>query len=142
VISDSFPRTRDLFMIRFADGSGSPSMSVDLWAAIEPTVPASLYTVALVAVSQIDSPRDIFLAGVNRGATVVGTAPQPLRSILRTALSLRGPSASPLGDGGMEIRRSCNSLKSPTAGKRRALKCQCDNAFTLYQKADLRSADD
>jgi hypothetical protein len=105
-------------MIGFADGSGSPSMSVDLWAAIEPTVPTSLYTVALVAVSQIDSPRDIFLAGVNRGvATVVGTAPQPLRSILRTALSLHGPSASPLGDGGMEIRRSCNSLKSPTAGK-------------------------
>jgi hypothetical protein len=53
--------------------------------------------------------------------------PQPLRSILRTALSLRSPSASPCGDGGMEIRHSCHCLKSSTAAECRPF---CVNVTT------------
>jgi len=72
VIAGLFTQTRDLFMIGFA---------VWLWLCVYVGglldgnraygAVLSGYTVALAAVTQIDSPQNIFTAGVNRGAAIV-----------------------------------------------------------------------
>ena len=72
VIAGLFPQTRELFMVGFAGWLGLCVYAGGLldgnraYGAV-----LSGYTVALVAVTQIDSPQDIFFAGVNRGAAIV-----------------------------------------------------------------------
>src|ERR1700736_3868175 len=72
VIAGLFPQTRDLFMIGFAGWLGLCVFVGRLldgnraYGAI-----LSGYTVAQVAVTQIDSPQNIFSAGVNRGAAIL-----------------------------------------------------------------------
>jgi uncharacterized membrane protein YccC len=72
VIAGLFPQTRDLFMIGFAGWLG---LCVYVGGLLDGNraygAVLAGYTVALVAVSQIDSPQDIFSAGVNRGAAIV-----------------------------------------------------------------------
>jgi uncharacterized membrane protein YccC len=72
VIAGLFPQTRDLFMIGSAGWLG-PCVYVGGLLDGNRAYGAVLtgYTVALVAVPQIDSPQDIFSAGVNRGTAVV-----------------------------------------------------------------------
>src|SRR5258705_5903714 len=72
VIAGLFPQSRDLFVIGFAGwlrlcvyGGGL----LDRHRAYSGIL--SGYTVALVAVTQIDSPQNIFSAGVNRGAAIL-----------------------------------------------------------------------
>src|SRR6202163_2628140 len=72
VIAGLFPQSRILFMIGFASWLGLCVYAGGLldgnraYGAV-----LSGYTVALVAVTQIDSPQNIFSAGVNRGAAIV-----------------------------------------------------------------------
>jgi len=72
VIAGLFPQTRELFMVGFAGWLGLCVYAGGLldgnraYGAV-----LSGYTVALVAVTQIDSPQNIFFAGVNRGAAIV-----------------------------------------------------------------------
>src|SRR5260370_41341670 len=67
-----FAQNRDLFMIGFAGWLGLCVYAGGLldgnraYGAV-----LSGYTVAQVAVPQIDSPQNIFLAGVNRGAAIM-----------------------------------------------------------------------
>jgi uncharacterized membrane protein YccC len=72
VIAGLFPQTRDLFMIGFAGWLG---LCVYVGGLLDGNraygAVLSGYTVAQVAVTQIDSPQNIFLAGVNRGAAIV-----------------------------------------------------------------------
>ena len=75
VIAGLCPQTRDLFMIGFAGWLG---LCVYVGGLLDGNRAYSAVltgdTVALVAVPQIDSPQDIFSAGVNRcTAIVVGT---------------------------------------------------------------------
>jgi uncharacterized membrane protein YccC len=71
-IAGLFPQTRDLFLIGFAAWLGLCIYVGGLldgnraYGAI-----LSAYTVAWVAVTQIDSPQNIFMVGVNRGAAIV-----------------------------------------------------------------------
>src|SRR5271168_4131921 len=72
VIAGLFPQTRELFMVGFAGWLGLSVYAGGLldgnraYGAI-----LSGYTVAQVAVTQIDSPENIFAASVNRGAAIV-----------------------------------------------------------------------
>src|SRR5260221_10600917 len=72
VIAGLFPQSRSLFVIGFAAWIGLCVYAGGLldgnraYSGI-----LSGYTVALVAVTQIDSPQNIFSAGVNRGAAIV-----------------------------------------------------------------------
>src|SRR6202166_3124221 len=72
VIAGIFPQSRDLFVIGFAGWLGLCIYVGGLldgnraYGAI-----LSGYTVAQVAVTQIDSPQNVFSAGVNRGAAIV-----------------------------------------------------------------------
>jgi uncharacterized membrane protein YccC len=72
VIAGLFPQSRDLFMISFAGWLG---LCVYVGGLLDGNraygAVLAGYTVAQVAVSQIDSPQDIFSAGVNRGAAIV-----------------------------------------------------------------------
>src|SRR5258707_1802624 len=72
VIAGLFPQTRDLFMVGFA---GWLALCVFVGGLLDGNraygAVLSGYTVAQVAVTQIDAPQDIFLAGVNRGAAIV-----------------------------------------------------------------------
>ena len=72
VIAGLFAQTRELFMIGFAAWLG---LCVYVGGFLDGNraygAVLSGYTVALVAVTQIDSPQNIFLAGVNRGAAIV-----------------------------------------------------------------------
>src|ERR1700692_2028484 len=72
VIAGLFPQSRDLFMIGFAGWLG---LCVYVGGLLDGNRAysgiLSGYTVALVAVTQIDSPQNIFSAGVNRGAAIV-----------------------------------------------------------------------
>jgi uncharacterized membrane protein YccC len=72
VIAGLFPQTRELFVIGFAGWLG---LCVYVGGLLDGNraygAILSGYTVALVAVTQIDSPQNIFLAGVNRGAAIV-----------------------------------------------------------------------
>jgi uncharacterized membrane protein YccC len=72
VIAGLFPQSRDLFMIGFAGWLG---LCVYVGGLLDGNraygAVLSGYTVALVAVTQIDSPQNIFSAGVNRGAAIV-----------------------------------------------------------------------
>jgi uncharacterized membrane protein YccC len=72
VIAGLFPQTRDLFVIGFAAWLG---LCVYVGGLLDGNraygAVLSGYTVAQVAVTQIDSPQNIFLAGVNRGAAIV-----------------------------------------------------------------------
>jgi uncharacterized membrane protein YccC len=72
VIAGLFPQSRSLFVIGFAAWLGLcvyVSGLLDGNRAYSGIL--SGYTVALVAVTQIDSPQNIFSAGVNRGAAIV-----------------------------------------------------------------------
>src|ERR1700688_3218552 len=72
VIAGLFPQSRSLFVIGFAGWLGlcvSVGGLLDANRAYSGIL--SGYTVALVAVTQIDSPQNIFSAGVNRGAAIV-----------------------------------------------------------------------
>jgi uncharacterized membrane protein YccC len=72
VIAGLFPQTRELFLIGFAGWLG---LCVYVGGLLDGNraygAVLAGYTVALVAVTQIDSPQNIFLAGVNRGAAIV-----------------------------------------------------------------------
>src|ERR1700756_1192334 len=72
VIAGLFPQTRDLFMIGFAGWLG---LCIYVGGLLEGNraygAVLAGYTVAPVAVTQIDSPQDIFSAGVNRGGAIV-----------------------------------------------------------------------
>jgi uncharacterized membrane protein YccC len=72
VLACLFQQARDLFIIGFAGWLG---LCVYVGGLLEGNraygAVLAGYTVALVAVSQIDSPQDIFSAGVNRGAAIV-----------------------------------------------------------------------
>ncbi|MFZ0206737.1 MAG: FUSC family protein, partial [Roseiarcus sp.] len=72
VIAGLFPQTRDLFLIGFAGWLG---LCVYVGGLLDGNraygAALSGYTVAQVAVTQIDSPQNIFAAGVNRGAAIV-----------------------------------------------------------------------
>ena len=72
VIAGLFPQSRELFMVGFAGWLGLCVYAGGLldgnraYGAV-----LSGYTVAVVAVTQIDSPQSIFSAGINRGAAIV-----------------------------------------------------------------------
>jgi uncharacterized membrane protein YccC len=72
VIAGLFPQSPGMFMIGFASWLGLCVYAGGLldgnraYSAV-----LSGYTVALVAVTQIDSPQNIFSAGINRGAAIV-----------------------------------------------------------------------
>src|SRR5712664_2524738 len=72
VIAGLFPQSRSLFVIGFAAWLGLCVYAGGLldgnraYSAV-----LSGYTVALVAMTQIDSPQNIFSAGINRGAAIV-----------------------------------------------------------------------
>jgi len=72
VIAGMFPQTRELFMVGFAGWLG---LCVYVGGLLDGNraygAVLSGYTVALVAVTQIDSPQNVFLAGINRGAAIV-----------------------------------------------------------------------
>jgi uncharacterized membrane protein YccC len=72
VIAGLFPQTRELFMVGFAGWLG---LCVYVGGLLDGNraygAVLSGYTVAVVAVTQIDSPQSIFLAGANRGAAIV-----------------------------------------------------------------------
>src|SRR6266404_1792385 len=72
VIAGLFPQTRELFLIGFAGWLG---LCVYVGGLLDGNraygAILSGYTVAQVAVTQIDSPQNIFLAGINRGAAIV-----------------------------------------------------------------------
>jgi uncharacterized membrane protein YccC len=72
VIAGLFPQTRELFLIGFAGWLG---LCVYVGGFFDGNraygAVLSGYTVALVAVAQIDSPLSTFAAGVNRGAAIV-----------------------------------------------------------------------
>src|ERR1700676_890540 len=72
VIAGLFPQSRSLFLIGFAGWLG---LCVYVGGLLDGNRAYSAilsgYTVALVAVTQIDSPQNIFSAGVNRGAAIV-----------------------------------------------------------------------
>src|SRR5467141_5221637 len=72
VIAGLFPQSRDLFVIGFAGWLG---LCVYVGGLLDGnraySAVLSGYTVALVAVTQIDSPQNIFSAGINRGAAIV-----------------------------------------------------------------------
>jgi uncharacterized membrane protein YccC len=65
-----FPQSRDLFLVGFAAWLG---LCVYVGGLLDGNRSAILcgYTVALVAVTQIDSPQNVFSAGVDRGAAIV-----------------------------------------------------------------------
>src|SRR6266849_1572030 len=71
-IAGLFPQSRSLFVIGFAAWLG---LCVYVGGLLDGnraySAVLSGYTVALVAVTQIDSPQNIFAAGVNRGAAIV-----------------------------------------------------------------------
>jgi uncharacterized membrane protein YccC len=71
-IAGLFPQSRELFLIGFAGWLG---LCVYVGGLLDGNraygAVLAGYTVALVAVTQIDSPQNIFLAGVNRGAAIV-----------------------------------------------------------------------
>jgi uncharacterized membrane protein YccC len=76
VIAGLFPQSRDLFLIGFAGWLG---LCVYVGGLLDGNraygAVLSGYTVAQVAVTQIDTPQNIFSAGVNRGAAIlVGVA--------------------------------------------------------------------
>src|ERR1700736_4529572 len=82
VIAGLFPQSRGLFVIGFAGWLG---LCVYIGGLLNGNraygAVLSGYTVAQVAVTQIDSPQNIFLAGANRGAAiVVGIAARALVS--------------------------------------------------------------
>jgi uncharacterized membrane protein YccC len=82
-----FPQSRDLFVIGFAGWLG---LCVYVGGLLDGNRAHSAilsgYTVALVAVTQIDSPQNIFSAGINRGAAIlVGIAAVALISELFAA---------------------------------------------------------
>src|SRR5260370_33939855 len=72
VIAGLFPQSRSLFVIGFAGWLG---LCVSVGGLLDGNRAysgiLSGYTVALVAVTQIDSPQNIFSAGINRGAAIV-----------------------------------------------------------------------
>jgi uncharacterized membrane protein YccC len=72
VIAGLFPQSRDLFVIGFAGWLG---LCIYVGGLLDGNraygAVLSGYTVAQVAVTQIDSPQNIFSAGVNRGAAIV-----------------------------------------------------------------------
>src|SRR5712675_600992 len=87
VIAGLFPQSRILFVVGFAGWLG---LCVYVGGLLDGnraySAVLSGYTVALVAVTQIDSPQDIFSAGVNRGAAIlVGIAAVALISELFAA---------------------------------------------------------
>jgi uncharacterized membrane protein YccC len=98
VIAGMFPQTRELFMVGFAGWLG---LCVYVGGLLDGNraygAVLSGYTVAVVAVTQIDSPQNIFLAGVNRGAAiVVGIAALALVSDLFAAPNVHTGLASKL----------------------------------------------
>src|SRR6267378_7723250 len=72
VIAGLFPQSRSLFVIGFAGWLG---LCVYVGGLLDGNRAysgiLSGYTVALVAMTQIDSPQNIFSAGINRGAAIV-----------------------------------------------------------------------
>ena len=76
VLAGLFPQSRDLFIIGFAGWLGLCVYACGLLDGDRAYgVVLSGYTVAIVAVQQIDSPQSIFLTGVDRGAAIaVGIA--------------------------------------------------------------------
>jgi uncharacterized membrane protein YccC len=100
VIAGLFAQARDLLVIGFAGWLG-----LDVGALLDGNrafgATLSGYTVAQVAVTQIDLPQNIFLAGVNRGAALTGStrrrkqSSRALTHILSPRSILARPTASP-----------------------------------------------
>ena len=93
VIGGLFPQNRDLFMIGFAIWLG---LCIYAGALLDGNRAYGAilcgYTVAQVDVTQIDSPQNIFSAGINRGAAiVVGIAACPRQRRVRRPERASGP---------------------------------------------------
>jgi uncharacterized membrane protein YccC len=77
-----FPQTRDLFLIGFAAWLG---LCVYVGGLLDGNraygAVLSGYTVAVVAVAQIDAPQNVFTTGVNRGAATWWELPRSLWSV-------------------------------------------------------------
>jgi hypothetical protein len=108
VIAGLFPQSRSLFVIGFASWLGLCVYAGGLldgnraYGAV-----LSGYTVALVAVTQIDSPQNIFSAGVNRGAAiVVGIAALALISDVFAAPN--GIRIADIPQGNLHVRKGAN----------------------------------
>ena len=72
LLAGLFPQSRVLFMIGFAGWLGLCVYVAGIFEGNRAYgAVLSGYTVAIVAVTQIDSPQNIFLNGVNRGAAIV-----------------------------------------------------------------------
>jgi uncharacterized membrane protein YccC len=106
VIAGVAPQNRELFTIGFAAWLGLCVYVAGLldggraYAAV-----LSGYTVALVAVTQIDSPQNVFLTGVNRGAAiVVGVAALALVSDIFGAPSLHSSLSAKLAATHQRVR--------------------------------------
>src|SRR5882762_5475237 len=99
VIAGLFSQSRSLFVVGFAGWLG---LCVYVGGLLDGNraygAVLSGYTVALVAVTQIDSPQNIFSAGINRGAAiVVGIAALALISdVFAARTSIRAYPASSL----------------------------------------------
>ncbi|MDB5405095.1 MAG: hypothetical protein JWL84_7, partial [Rhodospirillales bacterium] len=106
VIAGLFPQTRDLFVIGFASWLGLCVYAGGLldgnraYGAV-----LSGYTVANVAVTLIDSPQNIFSAGVNRGAAIaVGIAALALVSELSAAPNVHAGLSGKLAAANRRVR--------------------------------------
>jgi uncharacterized membrane protein YccC len=106
VIAGLFPQTRDLFMTGFAGWLG---LCVYVGGLLDGNraygAVLSGYTVAVVTVTQIDSPQNIFLAGVDRiAAIVVGIAALALVSDVFVAPNIHTGLSSKLAEAHRRVR--------------------------------------
>jgi uncharacterized membrane protein YccC len=106
VIAGLFPQSRELFLIGFAAWLG---LCVYVGGLLDGNraygAVLSGYTVAVVAVAQIDSPQNVFTTGVNRGAAiVVGIAALALVSDLFVAPDVHPGLIGKLTDAHQRVR--------------------------------------
>jgi uncharacterized membrane protein YccC len=112
VIAGLFPQTRELFVIGFAGWLG---LCVYVGGFLDGNraygAVLSGYTVAQVAVTQIDSPQSIFSAGVNRGAAiVVGIAALALVSDVFAAPNVHAGLAGKLTEAQRRVRAFAHAI--------------------------------
>ena len=119
VIAGLAPQNRELFTIGFAAWLGLCVYVAGLldggraYGAV-----LSGYTVALVAVTQIDSPQNVFLTGVNRGAAiVVGVAALGLVSDIFGAPSLHSSLSAKLAATHQRVRAFAHAILDGESGE-------------------------
>ena len=157
VIAGLAPQNRELFTIGFAAWLGLCVYVAGLldggraYGAV-----LSGYTVALVAVTQIDSPQNVFLTGVNRGAAiVVGVAALALVSDIFGAPSLHSSLSAKLAATHQRVRafalaildgergepiRSANLMREITALRPDIEALGAESSDGLARRAAARSA--